>query len=110
MAWPEIARAMYPVYLEGASVCGQIMGCQLRDWTCDECTGGLAAIGAIIADPATIADVTTFLQGDAFCGQHADQASCPDDVGRLMPLAMPILAAVLTETAPEICQDINGVC
>merc|ERR1712226_1001034 len=31
MAWPEIARAMYPVYLEGASVCGQIMGCQLRD-------------------------------------------------------------------------------
>merc|ERR1712226_1306436 len=87
-AWPEIARAMYPVYLEGASVCGQIMGCQLRDWTCDECTGGLAAIG----------------------GQHADQASCPDDVGRLMPLAMPILAAVLTETAPEICQDINGVC
>ena len=101
---------MYPVFLEGTSVCGQIMGCQLRDWTCDECTGGLAAIGGIIADPATIADVVTFLQGDAFCGQHTDQASCPDDVDRLMPLAMPILAAVLTETAPEICQDINGVC
>merc|ERR1719154_894894 len=98
-AWPDIARAMYPVFLEGTAVCGQIMGCQLREWTCDECTGGLAAIG----------DVVPFLQGDAFCGQHTDQASCPDDVDRLMPLAMPILAAVLTETAPEICQDINGV-
>ena len=39
MSWGEIATAMYPVFMEG-----------------------LGQIGGIISDPATIADVVTFLQ------------------------------------------------
>ena len=79
IAWPEIATAMYPVFLEANSVCGQLGACaKNKEWTCEECTGGIEAIATIINDPATIADIITFLQGDAFCANHADVAECPD--------------------------------
>ena len=99
-SWSEIATAMYPVFLEGNSVCGTLGLCTAREWTCDECVGGLGQIGGIISDPTTIADVVAFLQvrfgfrpvvfiliivvhpscvqGPDFCGNHADQASCPE--------------------------------
>ena len=48
-----------------------------REWTCDECVGGINAIGDLITNPDTIQEVITFLKGEAFCGQHPDAAHCP---------------------------------
>merc|ERR1712127_424440 len=94
-AWGDIGRAMYPVFLEG---------------TCDECVSGINSIGGLIADPATIEEVITFLRGDDFCGMHTEVATCPEDIAHLMPLAMPVLAGVLIAGAEGLCMEINGVC
>ena len=53
---------MYPVYLEGNSVCGQLSVCYVRDNTCDECVDGVGQIGGIISDPATVESVIAFLK------------------------------------------------
>merc|ERR1712033_22721 len=85
-AWPGIAAAMYPEFLEGNAVCGDIMGC-VREWTCEECQGGIAAVADLIN--ANIPAVVEFLSGDAFCGQHLDHPDCPENIANLMPQALP---------------------
>merc|ERR1711887_59775 len=88
LAWPGIAAAMYPEFLEGNAVCGDIMGC-VRDWTCEECQGGIAAIADMIND--NVAAVVEFLSGDAFCGQHIDEhPDCPENIANLMPQALAV--------------------
>merc|ERR1712080_7021 len=110
VAWPEIGRAVYPKFLESTSVCTQQGSCTLREWTCEACLDGIIRIAGIINDPATIAEVTAFVQGDGFCGQHPENAECPDQMSLLIPDALPILADVMIETDTELCQDIVGVC
>ncbi len=59
---------MYPVFLEANSVCGQVGACKkstyqkVMDATCEDCTGGVEAVSAIIGAEATIADIITFLK------------------------------------------------
>merc|ERR1712080_78336 len=112
--WGEIANVMFPVFMESTKVCTELGICKIlrdvRDWTCEDCTNGINRIAEVIKDPATIADIVAFLQGDAFCGKHTDQANCPSDIEAYIPLAMPVLANVMAETAEELCQDIVGVC
>merc|ERR1712001_557915 len=109
-AWPEIAGLIYPRYLDGNTVCGALGSCTLREWTCEECTDGLVQIATIFNVQTYIDDIIAFLQGEAYCGAHTDQASCPEDIGALMPAALPVLASLLTVQAPEICRDNVGVC
>ena len=89
--WADIATAMYPVYMEGNSVCGQLSVCYVRDITCEECVDGVGQIGGIISDPATVESVIAFLkvftmklvdsfidmpsQAD-FCAGTEDEATC----------------------------------
>ena len=89
--WSDIANALYPVYMEGNSVCGQLSVCYVRDITCDECVNGVGQIGGIISDPATVESVLAFLkvfqmnlvdpftdtmsQAD-FCAGTDDEATC----------------------------------
>jgi len=109
-AWPEIAGLIYPRYLDGHGVCGAMGSCKLREWTCEDCTDGLDKIAEMFAQPIFIEDSITFLQGEAYCGAHTDQASCPEDIAGLMPEALPVLASLLTVQAPGICRDNVGVC
>merc|ERR1712071_718517 len=82
-----IGAAMYPVFLEASSVCGQLGACKkvnelVGEATCEECVGGIAAISALISSEATVADVITFLKGDAYCMERraavdTSMPSCP---------------------------------
>merc|ERR1719458_2501676 len=81
--------------------------------TCEECVfamDALVQIATIFVEQTYIDDIIAFLQGEAFCGAHTDQASCPEDIAALMPAALPVLASLLTVQAPEICRDNVGVC
>ena len=60
--WADIANAMYPVFLEGTSVCGQLSVCYVREWTCEECVDGVGQIAGIISDSATVEAVIAFLK------------------------------------------------
>ena len=59
---------MYPVFLEANSVCGQVGQCKQNSYvktmvpTCDECTGGVAAVANIIGMESTIAEIMDFLK------------------------------------------------
>ena len=59
---------MYPVFLEANSVCGQVGACKKNSYqkvmspTCDECTGGVAAVANIIGMESTIAEIMDFLK------------------------------------------------
>merc|ERR1711936_307216 len=109
-AWPEIARLIYPRYLDGNTVCGALGSCKLREWTCEECTDGLVQIATIFVQQTYIDDIIAFLQGEAYWGAHTDHPTCTEDIAALMPAALPVLASLLTAQAPEICRDNVGVC
>ncbi len=52
------------------------------------------------------------VQGEAFCGRldnHMPE-ECDRLVEELIPVAMPVLADLLVEQAPNICPQIAGVC
>jgi hypothetical protein len=109
--WPEIARAAFPKFLEPTGACTQLGSCMVRDWTCDDCTAGISGIAGWFVSEDYVTAVITFLQGEGFCDNHTeDGPDCAADMDEFMRAAMPVLSAVFVETAPEICQDIAGVC
>merc|ERR1711937_868439 len=99
-AWPEIAMAMYPVFLDPETTCSanDDSPCS-REITCELCLDGISRIEAYLT-----------AQGEAFCGNHPDVETCPEDVDGLIRAAVPILGAAFVEAGTEICQDIAGVC
>merc|ERR1711971_1462099 len=100
-AWPEIAGLIYPRYLDGNTVCGALGSCTLREWTCEECTDGLVQIATIFNEQTYIDDIIAFLQGEAYCGTHTDQASCPG--ARNLPGQCWSLLKCRTHTLMTIC-------
>ena len=59
--WAVIALAMYPTFIEPNSVCGSLGACQaMREWTCEDCQNGIAALGDIIVE--AIPDIIEFLK------------------------------------------------
>merc|ERR1711929_48166 len=68
--WPQIAGAMFPVFLEANSICGQLGACGIKsvlgEPTCEECTGATDALAA----------------------------TCVMVVEAALPYAMPVLAGV----------------
>merc|ERR1712098_212398 len=107
--WPEIAMAMYPVFLEPETVCSanDDSPCA-REITCELCLDGMERLEAYLT--AQEEDIIAFLQGEAFCGNHPEVETCPEDVDGLIRAAVPILGAAFVEAGTEICQDIAGVC
>lgn len=57
---------MYPVFLEGNAVCGDMGVCKVKSLvaepTCDDCTGGLASIAGMISSEETVGMVIDFLK------------------------------------------------
>jgi hypothetical protein len=64
--WPVIGTTMYPVFIEGTSLCGALGVCMkrnaLKEWTCEECVKGINDIGGIITTEETITAVMDFLK------------------------------------------------
>merc|ERR1711971_578913 len=83
---------------------------KMRDWTCEECTMLMSGLADFMVQEETIAEGVAHLQGDCFCGAEGHTEDCPALVEAVVPLAMPVLAAALSEKAVEHCQEIAGVC
>merc|ERR1740128_1298249 len=62
--WGDIGAAMYPVFLEASSVCGQLGACKKVN--------------------ELVADVITFLKGDAYC---MGEEGCGGYIDAFMPYA-----------------------
>merc|ERR1712198_26404 len=114
--WSQVAAAMYPVFLEPGSICGQLGACKVKtlvgEPTCDECKGSMDALAKIIGSESQIDEVISFLKGDGLCAGSPYQAECEQFAELAMPYAMPVLAQLLIETADEHCceQSPSGVC
>merc|ERR1712051_442494 len=93
-----------------AGLCYERSAPQVKDWTCDECTMLMTGLTEYMTQEETITEGVAYLQGDCFCGQDGHTETCPDLVQAVVPLAMPVLAAALTEKTVEHCQEIAGVC
>merc|ERR1712180_562836 len=78
--------------------------------TCDECVGSVILVSEVIKSESKIAEIVAFLQGD-FCASTGE-ADCGETISKLMPLAMPVLAGVLSEKSSEYCCTLSpsGVC
>ena len=48
--------------------------------------------------------------GECFCGAEGHTEDCPALVEAVIPLAFPVLADFLSQTAVEHCQEIASVC
>jgi len=112
--WGDIAAAMYPVFLEANSVCKQLGACKkvnelVGEATCEDCLGGIAGLIFFISSDATVADVITFLKGDAYC---MGEATCSSYIDAFMPAAMPTLGSALASEAEQLCCKVStsGVC
>ena len=119
MWYPSMAGCIYNHFLIEQDICSQFLpDCTLQtralsqDWTCEECTGALAALADYMAMEDTIAEGVNYLQGECFCGrpdqEHTEE--CPSVIESVLPMALPILGSALTEQSVELCQDIAGVC
>jgi len=103
-AWPEIAGLIYPRYLDGITVCGNL------------CSDGLAEIASkfvqhmIQTTQIYLPDIVAFLQGPAYCGAHTDNPTCKEDIALLMQFALPVVAQVFKDKETEICRDNDGFC
>jgi hypothetical protein len=72
--WPVIGTTMYPVFIEGQSLCGALGICfvqhkkaaLVKEWTCEECTQGINDIGGIITTEETIGAVMAFLKVEIY--------------------------------------------
>merc|ERR1712193_138283 len=97
-AWPEIAMAMYPVFLEPETVCSanEDSPCA-REITCELCLDGMSRLAEYLT--AEVEDIIAFLQGEAFCGNHPDAADCPERVDSFIRAAVPILGAAFVESS-----------
>jgi len=111
--WEGIAMAMFPVFLEPNQVCMDLGACMIKSLTgeptCEECTGNIAKVAALIGSEEKIAEVIAFLNGDGFCGASPDPATCVTAIEGTMPYVMPVLAAVLGEGAEGYCCDLSSI-
>merc|ERR1711953_1215452 len=70
----------------------------------------LSGLADYMVQDETVAQGVAYLQGECFCGAEGHTEDCPALVEAVLPLAFPVLADFLSETAVEHCQEIAGVC
>merc|ERR1712198_36072 len=108
-AWPKIAAAIYPIFLEANAVCGAagLWGAEsmitTQEATCDQCTIGMYELAGYLTDRARVAEITELLQGDGYCASEEDAAACSVAVGQLMPYALPVISGIFYLRAPTFC-------
>merc|ERR1711962_230481 len=97
--WSQIGLAMYPEFLEAATMCSEVGACLegRAALTCAECSDAVTAVSDSLKSESKLADIVEFLKGD-FCASTGS-VTCGASVAKLMPLAMPVLAEVLSDNA-----------
>merc|ERR1712062_565079 len=110
MWYADMATCIFNHFIIEGDACSLAGLCYVRDWTCDECTMLMGRLADFMVQEETITEGVTHLQGDCFCGAEGHTEDCPALVQAVVPLAMPVLAAALTEKTVEHCQEIAGVC
>ena len=119
--WAQIGAIMWPGYYEASAewMCGTEEFCGApsrlpRDFTCEDCLGGIKASVEQLLEPETVAAIVDALSGDILCGMAEDPAGCATAVAGLIPAALPALAKAGeadTVTGPMICNSaMEGVC
>merc|ERR1719346_90663 len=110
MWYADMATCIFNHFIIDGDACSLAGLCYVRDWTCDECSMLMSGLADFMLQEETIAEGVSYLQGECFCGAEGHTESCPGLVEAVVPLAMPVLAAALTEKTVEHCQEIVGVC
>merc|ERR1712117_771783 len=112
--WGDMAGCLYPAFIGAGDACQRLGLCKVKsvlgDWTCDDCTAIMTRVADFMQQPETIQQGVGILTGECFCGAEGHTDDCAGLVATLAEPAMQVLAAVLMETTPELCQDIVGVC
>jgi len=113
--WSKIAELMYPEFLKPTDVCADIGLCTMKALvgtpTCEDCKGTFNKVAEQIAAFEQVEKIIGFLT-EKFCPTTTDTVECNSMVDKLMPAAMPILAALLNERSAELCCKLstNGLC
>merc|ERR1712121_44667 len=111
----DLAAAIYPEFLKPTDVCNKILLCTRKSFlstpNCDECKDTFTKVSAVISDFGQVQEVIDFLKTQ-FCPSSVDTTECESSVELLIPAAMPILSALLTDRAAELCCKLSdtGLC
>ena len=111
--WAIMASILYPTFMDPLTLCqfGEICDMRIvKEWTCEECIGGVEFAAGVFEDVSTIQAAVTLLSGDIFCGAPEATADCAEEIAGWIPVAIPILSAALRDQEIEICQEEVGIC
>merc|ERR1712198_40151 len=115
--WKDVAKAVYPVFLESGAVCTDLGACGAKSFlaasaTCEDCTNDLNGIAGLAVKRENVFEVISFLKGDGLCATSSDPAYCGQVVEKTMPFALPALAEVLALQGPAFCCSLSseGLC
>merc|ERR1711936_180268 len=123
--WMQVGAVLWPGYYDPTAdwmcatddICGAPefkKRLSLRDFTCEQCIGGIQdSIDQMLSEDF-IAGIVEALSGDIFCDQSENAEECANVIAALIPVALPALAkagAADTTTGPMICNSVmEGVC
>merc|ERR1719474_2349771 len=110
--WPVMASILYPSLIVPQDLCAMAGSCtedNLKDWTCEDCLGGVVMAAGYFESEESIQMAIDLLAGDAFCGTPDATPDCAEQMEVWLPVAIPILAGTLRAQEVEICQEEVGV-
>ena len=111
--WGTMAAILYPNLMDPLNLCTLSMACMeevARDWTCEDCVGGLEFASGYFESEEIIEAAIEILSGDSFCGAPGATEDCPEQMAAWLPVAIPILSAAIRTQEMELCHDEVGVC
>merc|ERR1719516_465105 len=111
--WPVMASILYPSLIVPQDLCAMTGLCtedNLKDWTCEDCLGGVVMAAGYFESEESIQMAVDLLAGDAFCGAPDATEDCAEQMAVWLPVAIPILADAFRAQEIEICQEEVGVC
>merc|ERR1711970_347256 len=110
--WPEVGPLTFNYFFTEKEPCGPLgLDVCKRSWTCEEWTGAIGLLSNIMTQEEYVAEIITYLQGDAFCNNgDAHTPECPEHIAIGMPIGLEILSQVVVAKAEHLCQEVVGVC
>jgi len=111
--WGVMASILYPSLMVPQDLCTMAGSCteySIKDWTCDDCIGGVVMAAGYFETEESIQMGVDLLSGDAFCGAPDATEDCAEQMAVWLPVAIPILADAFRAQEIEICQEEVGVC
>ena len=111
--WGVMASILYPNLMNPQNLCmmsGNCMVKSVKEWTCEECVGGVEMAANYFASEESIQAGIDLLSGDIFCGAPEATENCAEEMASWLPVAIPILSAALKEQEIQLCHEEVGIC